>query len=85
MKTQQFPQAQEIEKWLVEHLSELLGITAAEIDRTMSFERYGLDSSAVISVTESLGDYVGRTLQPTLLNDFPNIVALAEHLAPSAN
>lgn len=78
--TKQFPKTEEIEKWLSEHLSELLGIPLANIDRTTNFDRYGLDSSAAISVTESLGNFVGRDLQPTLLKDYPTIESLAQCL-----
>ena len=84
MMTTQFPKTEEIEKWLSEHLSELLGIPIASIDTKTNFDRYGLDSSAAISVTESLGNFVGRDLQPTILKDYPTIQSLAQRLTATA-
>jgi len=84
MTTKQFPKTEEIEKWLSQHLSELLGIPVASIDTKTSFDRYGLDSSAAISVTESLGTFMGRDLQPTLLKDYPTIQSLAQGLTGGA-
>lgn len=79
------PQAQvrtaaEIEKWMAETLGELLDIPAKEISVTAPFDRYGLDSSAAISITEMLGTYLGRDLDPRLLYDYPTVQSLVQHL-----
>lgn len=73
--------AAEIEKWIAQLLGELLEIPQEQIQPTTQFDRYGLDSSAAISITEMLGNQLGRDLQPTLLYDFPTIQSLAKHLA----
>jgi acyl carrier protein len=75
------PRQADLEKWLVELLAELLEIPALEIDVTAKFERYGLDSAAAVSVTAELEQFLGRTLDATLLYDYPTIRSLAEHLA----
>jgi acyl carrier protein len=82
--SKQFPKTEEIETWLSEHLSELLGIPLAKIDTKTNFDRYGLDSSAAISMTESLSNFVGHDLQPTLLKDYPTIQLLAQRLTATA-
>ncbi|WP_437805987.1 acyl carrier protein [Sorangium sp. So ce1078] len=81
MSQEQSPSAAEIENWLSEVLSELLGIPRSEIDVTTRFDRYGLDSSSAISITEMLGSYVGKDLEPTLLYDYPSVESIAKHLA----
>ncbi|MEM9447026.1 MAG: acyl carrier protein [Cyanobacteria bacterium P01_E01_bin.6] len=73
----------EIEQWLASHLSTLLDISLAEVDLDVSFDRYGLDSSAIVSLTQGLGDWMGQELDPTLPFDYSTIAALAEHLGES--
>ena len=80
MSQKQFRTAAEIEKWLCETLGELLDIPPSEIKTTTHFDRYSLDSSSAISITEMLGNYVGESLEPTLLYDHPTIQSLAKHL-----
>jgi acyl carrier protein len=76
--------AGEIERWMIDTLGDLLDIPMAEINVTTHFDRYGLDSSSAISITEMLGNYLGHNLQPTLLYDYPNIQSLVQHLAGGA-
>lgn len=78
------PSANEIATWLTRTLGELLEMSPSEIDASAPFDRYGLDSSAAISVTEMLGDYLGRELDPRLLYDYPSIHSLVQHLVGGA-
>lgn len=75
------PTATEIQVWLVSHLAEQLEINSNEIDVTITFERYGLDSSAAVSLSGDLEEWLGCEIDPTLLYDYPTIEALARHLA----
>jgi acyl carrier protein len=72
-----------IQDWLVSYLSQLLAIDKNEVEVTTSFDRYGLDSSATIGLTTDLGDYLGRSIDPTITYDYPSIESLSEHLAGS--
>jgi acyl carrier protein len=74
----------EIQKWLVTFLADLLEVPAEKVDVGIPFNRYGLDSSAAVGVTDSLATWLGRDLDPTLLYDFPNVQALSKHLASDA-
>ena len=71
---------EEIEKWFSAVLTDLLDLKAEEIDTQISFDRYGLDSSSAIGITDALGTWLGRILAPTLLYDYPTIEAVASHL-----
>jgi acyl carrier protein len=70
----------QIREWLVTYISDLLEIDSEEVDEHISFDRYGLDSSAAIIVTGDLSQWLGRDLEPTLLYDYPTISELAEYL-----
>jgi acyl carrier protein len=74
----------DFEQWLCGVLGELLDIPPDKVDVATHFDRYGLDSSAAISLTEMIGRYIGKTLEPTLLYEYPSIRALALHLSEAA-
>jgi|RhiMetStandDraft_8_1073273.scaffolds.fasta_scaffold68566_2 acyl carrier protein len=73
-----------IRGWLVGHLAELLKIAPHEIDVRTHFDRYGLDSAEVVTLTGDLEDWLGRQLSPSLLYDYLTIEDLAQHLAEDA-
>lgn len=75
------PTVTDIQAWLVHYLAELLEIDPAMMDVTLPFERYGLDSAAVVALTGDLEDWLGGSLDPTLPYDYPTIGALAQHVA----
>lgn len=72
-----------IQNWLVAYLAELLAVEPDEIDTLTPFERYGLDSSALVVLSGDLQEWLKFKLDPTLLYDYPTIETLAEHLAQS--
>lgn len=74
-------QAADIQAWIVSYLAQLLEIDPDEINVTIPFDRYGLDSSVAVGLTGDLEDWLGRKLDPTLLYDYPTIQDLAQHLA----
>ncbi len=72
---------EDIQAWLVCYLSELLEIEPSEVDVTIPFERYGLDSSAAVGMSGDLEEWLGSELDPTLMYDYPTIESLVEHLS----
>lgn len=78
--TKTSPTGAEIQDWIVSYLAELLEIEPDEVDVTIPFDRYGLDSSAAVGLTGDLEDWLGRELDPTLLYDYPTVEALVQHL-----
>lgn len=75
------PTATEIQAWIVSYLAQLLDIDPDEVNVTIPFDHYGLDSSAAVGMTGDLEDWVERKIDPTLLYDYPTIEALSQHLA----
>jgi acyl carrier protein len=77
----QIPTAREIQEWIVSYLADLLEIEAEEVDVTIPFDRYGLDSSAAVGMTGDIEDWLGTDIDPTLLYDYPTVEALVKHLS----
>lgn len=74
---------EEIQEWLVAKLSSRLGLRPHEIDVREPFARYGLDSVQAVNLSSELGDWLGYPLAPTLVYEYPNIVALSRYLSIS--
>ncbi len=77
----ELPTAAEIQAWMSSYLAQLLALEPDEVNATIPFDRYGLDSSVAVGLTGDLEDWLDRKLDPTLLYDYPTIEALAQHLA----
>ena len=73
--------APEIQDWIVTYIADLLEIESEEVDVTIPFDRYGLDSSAAVGMTGELEDWLGKEVEPILLYDYPTVEALARHLS----
>jgi acyl carrier protein len=74
------PTTAEIQAWLIAYLSELLEVEPDAIDVKVTFDRYGLDSSAAVGMSGALEDWLGYELEPTLIYDYPTIEILAANL-----
>jgi len=72
-----------IEKWLVEKLSDLLGVDPREIDVREPFASYGMGSTEAVSLSGELGDWLGQKVPADLAYEFPTIETLARHLSGS--
>ncbi|GLW63544.1 hypothetical protein Arub01_17880 [Actinomadura rubrobrunea] len=73
--------AENLRRWLTEHLADRVGIPVAEVDTGRTFESYGLDSRVAVQVSGALEKIVERRLSPGLLYEHPTIDALTAHLA----
>lgn len=73
--------ATEIQDWIVAYLATLLEVEPEEIDVTVPFDRYGLDSSAAFGLTGDLEEWLQAEIDPTLLYDYPTVEALVQHLS----
>ena len=71
----------EIQNWLVSYLAELMEVAHDEIDVKVPFDEYGLDSSMSVTMVADLEACVGRTLDPTLIYDYPTLEKLARHVS----
>jgi amino acid adenylation domain-containing protein/thioester reductase-like protein len=74
-----------ITAWLVAHIATQLRIATDRIDTRAPFVDYGLDSVQAVSMAGELETWLGRSLSPTLIWDYPTIEGLASHLAGVEN
>jgi acyl transferase domain-containing protein/acyl-CoA synthetase (AMP-forming)/AMP-acid ligase II/acyl carrier protein len=70
-----------IRSWLVAQVATTLKVKPQEVDVQTPFAHYGMDSLQAVSLSSDLEEWLGRDLSPTLVYDYPNIEALARHLA----
>ncbi|HEY0783059.1 MAG TPA: type I polyketide synthase, partial [Thermoanaerobaculia bacterium] len=70
-----------LSRLLTARVAAALGLAESEVDSGESFSRYGLDSARAVGLTAELARELGRPLSSTLLWAYPNVDALARHLA----
>ncbi|MFB2977491.1 acyl carrier protein [Microseira sp. BLCC-F43] len=70
-----------IQKWLVSYIAEIMEVTSDEIDVKVTFDEYGLDSSMSVAMVADLETWLGRTLEPTLIYDYPTLEKLAKYVS----
>jgi acyl carrier protein len=75
------PSREIIQSWLQLRIAEYLQLDADEIDATLPFSYYGLDSVASLGISGELEVWLGRKLPQTLTWDYPNIELLSAFLA----
>lgn len=77
--------SREIQQWIVYWLSQKLKLEFWSINPSCTLAEYGLDSLIAVELADSLGAWLGYTLDMTLLWNFPTIEALADHLSILTN
>ncbi len=77
--------AEAIEKWLVEKLSNLLGVDPQEIDVREPFASYGMGSTEAVSLSGELADWLGRKVPADLAYEYPTIETLSRYLSGSTD
>ena len=75
------PTEEAIRAWLVGKLATHLALAPEEIDVRETFSNYGLDSRTSVGISGELERWLGRSLSPTLVWDYPTIELVARHLA----
>jgi acyl carrier protein len=65
----------------VQEIADVMSLAADRVDSREPFAAYGIASVEAVHLVGKLEDWLGLTLDPTLLWDHPTIDALAKHLA----
>ena len=74
--------AREIERWFVDYLANLPERESnKEIDVTVPFENFALDSITALGMTGDLEEWLGRSVDPTMVYDYPTIEQFSRYLA----
>jgi acyl carrier protein len=84
------PPRDRIEGWLIDWIAKELGMPPAEIETSKSLLDYSLSSVTAMMLVGDLEEWLGLTLPPTLVWDYPSIAAIADYLvelvgSPSAD
>lgn len=74
------PSKTAIEVWLKQWIARELGLRAEEIEVSRSLLNYSLSSVTATILVGDLEDWLGLTLPPTLVWDYPSIEAMADFL-----
>ncbi len=76
----EFQTAETLQAWLVSQLAERLEIDPDDVDIQAPFESYDMESADALVLLSKLEKYLGRSLSPTLLWNYPTIELLAQRL-----
>ena len=68
-------------KFLVEQVSQVIGVPSCEIDETRPLAELGLSSQAILELGQRLRSLTGAKLSPTAGWQYPSILALSDHVA----
>jgi len=85
LESKKFPSSEKIQAWIVSYVANLLEVEPDEVNITIPFSRYGLDSSAAFGLTGDLEDWLQYEIDPTLLYDYPTIESLVKYLSANLN
>ncbi len=70
-----------IRTWLTAQVAQTLNINSDEVDETIPFERYGLESADIVGIMADLEDWLGCEIDdPTLMYEYPTIQEFSEYL-----
>jgi len=76
--------AAEIQDWMVTYIARELGIPPEQVDVSVPFEHFALDSATAIGMTGELETWAGCRIDPTVVYDYPTIQDMAQYLAGEA-
>ena len=74
--------ATRIKSWMVAYMADVLDIPQTEVDPTMPFDQYGLDSAATVAFTSDLSNHLGVKLDSRLMAEYDTVDRVAAHLGP---
>ena len=72
---------EEIEEWLVERVMEVTHKELDDIDVSVQFINYGVNSIDAATLSGDLEEWLGRELPVSIIYQFPTIEALSAHLS----
>jgi acyl carrier protein len=75
------PSVTEIENWIVNRVSTLTAVPAAEVDVRAPLTRHGLDSVALIALAADIEKWLGYRFRENPVTAHPTIAELAQFLA----
>jgi acyl carrier protein len=81
LKTQEIKTAESIQDWLIEQVAQRMDLDPDEVDSQASFESFGMESAEALVLLNNLEQWLGRSVPPVLIWNYPTIAQLSERLA----
>jgi acyl carrier protein len=78
------PSQESIVFWLTQWIAKELGLPVETIETSQSLLNYSLSSVTAMMLVGDLEEWLGLTLPPTLVWDYPSIDAIASYLVAEA-
>jgi len=72
---------EEVQEWFLTYLAQTLQAAPDRIDIKAPFEVLGLDSVTAVGMSGDLEAWLGFSVDPMVVFDYPTIESLAKHLA----
>ncbi|MGB5927452.1 MAG: beta-ketoacyl synthase N-terminal-like domain-containing protein, partial [Cyclobacteriaceae bacterium] len=66
--------------WLKSRVAAVLKVPARQVKTDEVLNRYGMTSITAVGLSGEIGEYLGRSVSPTLVYNHPTIEAIAQHL-----
>ncbi len=73
--------AQEVESWLTKRIAARLRLDPSQVEATTPFIEFGMGSLDAVEIAGELSRWLGRSLSPTAIYNYPTIAALARWAA----
>jgi acyl carrier protein len=73
--------AREVETWLTRRIAARLRLEPSRVEATTPFIEFGMSSLDAVEIATELSRWLGRTLSPTAIYNYPTVAALARWLA----
>jgi len=74
----------ELENWMRDKIATLVHLPADRIPLDRDFSSFGLDSVGAVQLSGALQTYLGISVPPGLVYDYPSIIQLSGHLLTTA-
>lgn len=70
-----------VRQWLVSYLAEIFTIQPTEVDTSVTFTEWGLESGIAMGLVGELEQWIGFELPLDILMQYPTIDSLSEYVS----
>lgn len=70
----------DIKNFLTNELAKMIEVEAEAIESNVAFDRYGLDSSQAVELSDNIANWIEQDVDPTILYDYSTIDVLSQYL-----
>ena len=71
----------QIEAWILDQLTQRIGLEPAQIERDLPLDSYGVDSVEAVLISADLADWLQMDVDPAIVIDHPTVNGLTHAIA----